>query len=215
VLEGSITPDTSKSLGSIQVPLSRENFRRYHDHLIGTLRAGFWIAFFGLCCIGFGVYVALPTAGLEAGWVLALLGLVLDTIVIGAVVPGLRLSAAQTTILDQRLPALIVDEEGITDNCSSYLLGMIPWSNIADIKLAQQKSSRKSFTPHKIWVGVAIVVKNKDALLIDLPLWKRMWMSLDDTVNFGRRIFVSQGRIDAPIAEFVEQVKQFREIRGC
>ncbi len=191
----------------ISMPLNMSKFRQYRDTQAGTARAGVAMAVMfclflivGLC----GMYVSPMKFAFEVEYVL--LNLFAIALISLAVWPLLRLVKARTKILSQGLPALVISREGVTDNCSSYVFGFIPWSKIDLVTVA----SRRSRNLNKDFTGIAVVVKNKNVLLQRKPGLTGLWLNLEPEITNRRQIFVPQDRIAMPAEEVVEQINAFR-----
>lgn len=112
-----------------------------------------------------------------------------------------------TKTLKGNLPALVINDQGIQDNSSNYVFGFIPWNEIE----AVTTSSRYAPRINKTFVGVAIVLKNKEILLKKKPLILRMWLERDDEIKKKHWIFIPQGRIEMPVEEVVKLANQMQE----
>ncbi len=143
------------------------------------------------------------------GWIIldSVLSLWLVVFISLAAWPALLVAKSRTKTLKGNLPALVISKQGIQDNASEYAFGFIPWNEIE----AVTTSSR--YAPHinKTFVGVAIVLKNKELLLNKKPPILRMWLEMDDEIKKKHWVFIPQGRIEMPVEEVVKLANEIKE----
>ncbi len=192
---------------TFQVPLNRAKFQKFRNmNAVLACVALFMVMLFS-AGLAYSLYAILSGSRNLEVWIFnafLCLGLV---IFIGSITLATwQLTSVQTQTLAQNLPALIVNQEGIQDNVSNYGLGHISWSEIESV------GSASVYAPdaQKTFIGVALVLKNKNMLLAKKSKPIALWMQVDDEIKQKRRVFIPQGRIAMPIKDVVEQINAFR-----
>jgi hypothetical protein len=193
---------------SLQVPLNRAKFQKYRN--MNAVIAGMGLFMVLLACFS-GAYMLQSTftdpkirgfmisGVVMSAWLIIFIGL--------ATLPAWQLAQCQTRVLSQNAPALIVDQDGIVDNASNYVLGRITWPEVESVIA----TSRYAPNIQQTFPGIAIVLKNKDMLLRKKPKILAMWMQMDDEIKQKRQVFIPQARLDVPVEELVAQINNFHQ----
>ena len=192
----------------VRVPLNTAKFRAYRDmnRVMAAMGMGMVILFFA--DFVFSLYSIFFVTVLKGSWVLnGFLSLWLVVFISLASWPALLVAKSVTKTLKGNLPALVISEQGIQDNASTYVFGFIPWSEIE----AVTTSSRYAPKIKKTFVGVAIVLKNKEFLLNKKPPVLRMWLGMDGEITNKHWVFIPQGRIEMPVEEVVRLANEIKE----
>ena len=192
---------------TLQVPLNRAKFQKFRNmNAVLACVALFMVMLFS-AGLAYSLYAILSGSRDLDGWILAAFLCLWLVVFIGSItIATWQLTSIQTQTLAQNLPALIVNQEGIQDNVSNYVIGHIAWSEI------ESAGSASIYAPdaQKTFVGVAVVLKNKNMLLAKKSKPIVLWMQVDGEIKQKRRVFIPQGRVAMPIEEVVEQINAFR-----
>jgi len=194
----------------VWVPLNLEKFRRYRDMQAATATLGVTMAL-GFCSFPalFAYIWAVDPAERNAtlGIIAVVLSLALPIFVGLAAWPAVQIAKTLTKTLREKLPALIINQQGIWDFSSNYVFGFIPWSEIDAVVL----DSRYSRKLNKSFPGIAFVVKDKNVLLRRKPGLLSSWLSMESEITDRRRIFIPQGRLNMPVEDVVRLANSFRQ----
>ncbi len=189
----------------LKVPLNTTQFRRFRGSNAVLVGTGLFLEVLFLPVFAYSLCGALLSPGFW-WWLNAFLSFWLVVFLGLATVPAWQLASLQAKILKQNEPAIVADHHGIQDNASNYALGFIPWAEIEAIV----STSRYAPETRRTFLGVAVVLKNKEMLLRKKPKLVAMWMVPDDEIMKKRQVFIPQGRIAMPVEDVVEQINNFR-----
>ncbi len=193
---------------SLQVPLNRAKFQKYRKLNVTLAIMGFGMVTLFFADFVFSLYSTFFVTVLKGSWVLnGFLSLWLVVFISLAAWPALLVAKSLTKTLKGNFPALVINNQGIQDNASTYVFGFIPWSEIETVTT----SSRYGRNINKTFTGVAIVLKNKELLLKKKPPVLRMWLEMDGEIKNRRLVFVPQGRIEMPVEEVVKLANEIKE----
>lgn len=195
--------------GEIRVPLDQDGFRRDRNRtsIAATMGVTMTLGFCGFPALLLYMWVTDPA---ERNTTLAIVGaalsLVLLLIISAATWPAMQTANLLTKTLKERLPALIVNRDGIQDYSSNSVFGFIPWSQIEAVLATSRYSNRLN----QDFPGVAFVVKDRNFLLRRrLGLTGSRLSDYPPTAE-RRQIFIPQGRIGVPVENVVSQINAFR-----
>lgn len=191
------------------VPLNTAKFRAYRDmqRITATMGLAMSVGFWGFPANLLYIWVMDPT---ERNPVLdipgAVISLILPILVGAATWPAMLITKTLSKTLKERLPALVINEQGIQDNASNYVFGSLPWNEIDTVSV----ESRYAPNINKTFTGVAIALKNKELLLKKKPSILRMWLKMEKEISEKRWVFIPQGRIEMPVEEVVRLANQIK-----
>ena len=201
---------TKVSNREVRVPLNTAKFRAYRDmkRVTAAMAVAMSIGFWGFPAVFLYIWIVDPSErNLVLDIPVAVLALILPLFPGLATWPAMQTANILTKTLRENLPALVINEQGIQDNSSNYVFGFIPWGEIEAV------TTNSRYAPHinKTFVGVAVVLKNKELLLNKKPPILRMWLEMDDEIKKKRWVFIPQGRIEMPVEEVVRLANQMKE----
>ena len=115
--------------------------------------------------------------------------------------------------LKQKNPAVIICKDGITENVSGNMLGLLRWKEIQRMypwTLEYQPFANRFLkTPviakHK---GVVIILK-ENYLLKQIPWLNSLWVKFPDKAGRFRWIFVPEKSLDVTADDFMHRLNQF------
>ncbi len=204
-----VRPSEAHDSAEIRIPLATAKFRGYRDMqaVTATMGAAMTVGFCGFPLMLLYIWIMDP-AERNLALVIpgAVLALVLPIFVGCATWPARQTANVLTKTLKRKLPALVISREGITVNSSNYVFGFIPWNEIEAVQVASRRASELN----KDFIGIAIVVKDKNVLLRRKPKMMAAWLNMDAEISRRRQVFIPQGRITMPVEEVVEQINSFR-----
>ena len=195
------------STDTICVPLKVDRFRLRQSVQSGTLTMATTMAV-GFCAFpAVGLYGMAVDPGANNHWI----GVMLFSLILPLLTGILALSEWQTTwssksVLNQNLPALIVNCEGVWDYSSRYVYGFIPWKDIDKVML----DNRYIGEVGKNFPGIGFVVTHPDVLLRRKPWIIQIAMRKDPFVTDRREVFIMQEFLDADTNELVKKINDFR-----
>jgi hypothetical protein len=193
----------------IKVPLNLVGFQydRNRISIAAVMGMTMTLGFFGFPAMLVYIWIMEPTErkiGLGIFGAVLSLGLLLAVSL--ATWPALQTAKFLTKTLKKKLPALIINRDGIQDYSSNSVFGFIPWGEIILVFATSRYSNRLS----KDFPGIVIIVKNKNLLRQRLG---RGGFRVEDYpfAPDRRQIFIPQNRIAMPIEDVAEQINAFRE----
>ena len=194
----------------VRVPLNTAKFRAYRDmnRVMAAMGMAMSVGFWGFPATLLYIWIMDPT---ERNSVLivpaAVLSLILPLFVGAATYPVMQTAKILTKTFSQKLPALVINKQGIHDNSSDYVFGFIPWDEIKTVAVDSRYISRTNET----FTGIAIVLKNKQLLLSKKPSSLRVWLDMENEISTKCRVFIPQGRIEMPVEEVVKLANEIKE----
>ncbi len=199
--------------GEIRVPLNQNGFRQDCNKvsIVAIMGVTMALGFCGFPVLLLYIWITDPA---ERNATLAIAGMVLSLVLLlivsAATLPALQTASLLTKTLRERLPALIVNRDGIQDYSSNSVFGFIPWSQIEAILAVSRRSNRLN----RDFPGVVFVVKGRKSLLRQrLALTDSRLSDYPPTADH-RQIFIPQARIGASVEDVVSQINAFRMRMG-
>ncbi len=158
-----------------------------------------------------GVYIAIidPTQR-KAGIILAAISLLLPLLVGIMAWPGIQQAKSSAKTLKESQPALVINRAGVQDNASTYVVGLIPWADIASVISTTQYSWDRHRGVKRAWSGIAFVIRDMNSLLRRQPVLMSQEMRMDPNVSARSQIFIPQAMLDADVNELVIEINNFR-----
>jgi hypothetical protein len=192
----------------IRVPVNLVGFRYDHSRfsIAAVMGVTMTVGFCGFPAMLVYIWIMEPAERSPGGMITsAVLSLVLLLTISAATWPALQSAKLLSKTLKKRLPAIIVNSDGIQDYVSNSVFGLIPWSEIVLVFATSRYSNRQS----KDYPGIVVVVKDRHLLRRRLGL---AGFRLEDYPRSAdrRQIFIPQDRIAMPVKEVVEQINAFR-----
>jgi hypothetical protein len=191
----------------IEVPLYLTGFKRDRDRLSfgAVMGVTMTVGFCAWPALLLYMWIVDPAERSATLCIVAAMWLALILVVGSQTWPMMQTTKFLTRTLKKRLPALIINRDGIMDYSSNSVFGLIPWSQIQTVFWAIRHSNRQN----RDYSGLVIVVRDKPLLRRRLGL--AGFRSEDYPPSRDRReVFIPQDRAAMPVEEVVEQINGFR-----
>lgn len=192
----------------ISVPLNQGGFRRDCSRIFiaAVMGVTMTLGFCSFPALFLYMWIADPAGrNTTLAVVCGILTLMLLFVISAATWPTMQTARLLKRTLRKRLPALIINREGIQDYSSNSVFGLIPWSQIQPVFWTAHHSNRQN----REYSGLVIVVRDKQALRRRLGIGGYRLEDYPPSPD-RREVFIPQDRIVASVEEVVEQINHFR-----
>lgn len=186
----------------IRVPIQPRSYRSCRN--LSAFTAVFiGVLFVMLCYVGYSLLYKDFAIRPSAGWLGCLFFFLFYGTASGMMLWSLtHLVRRMSVVLNQNLPGLIINQDGIIDNASDNPTGLIQWEQIDKIMLTTSYSKSRKLD----WPGIAFLLNERNR---PKPGPMMLFFGCDLKLPIYQ-VFIRQEMIGKPASEVVKMANEFR-----